>query len=88
MGENINKRITFNLPVNLIDKMTFYVDAKTEPSKNAIVRKAVEQYLEELKMQELESAMQVAVRDVMFIEDLTSSMKDFEVIDKEGDLTW
>ena len=85
---SVNKRITFNLPVNLIDKMTFYVDTKVEPSKNAIVRKAVEQYIEQLKMQELELAMEEAVKDKAFMEDLASSMKDFETIDKEGDLIW
>ena len=85
---SVNKRITFNLPVNLIDKMTFYVNTKVEPSKNAIVRKAVEEYLEKVKVYELELAMKEAAKDSMFMDDLASSMKDFETIDKEGDLIW
>ncbi|NLJ72361.1 MAG: hypothetical protein GX333_05060 [Syntrophomonadaceae bacterium] len=83
-----NKRITFNLPINLIDEMTFYVDTKVEPSKNAIVRKAVEQYLEKIKVYELELAMKEAAKDSIFMDDLASSMKDFDTIDKEGDLIW
>ena len=83
-----NKQVTFNLPGDLIEKMTWYVQQKIEPSKNAIVRKSVELYLEKLKQEALQKSMEEAIGDPMFMNDLTESMRDFEAIDKEGDSAW
>ncbi len=83
-----NKQATFNLPEDLIEKMSWYVQQKVEPSKNAIVRKAVELYLDKLKQEALQKAMEEAIGDSMFMNDLAESMKDFEAIDKEGDSVW
>jgi alpha-amylase/alpha-mannosidase (GH57 family) len=83
-----NKQVTFNLPGDLIEKMTWYVQQKIEPSKNAIVRKSVELYLEKLKQEALQKSMEEAIGDPMFMNDLTESMRDFEAIDQEGDSAW
>jgi len=32
--------------------------------------------------------MEEAINDTMFMDDLTESMRDFEAIDREGDLSW
>lgn len=76
------KQITFNLPVGIINQMTDLVSKKIEPSKNAIVRKALEGYLEALRMRELQF-MEAAANDPLFMDDLSSSIKDFEAIDKK-----
>lgn len=86
MGES--KQVTFNLPGDLIEKMTWYVQQKIEPSKNAIVRKSIELYLEKLRQEALQKSMEEAIGDPMFMNDLTESMRDFEAIDKEGDSSW
>lgn len=83
-----NKQVTFNLPEDVIEKMTWYVQQKIEPSKNALVRKALDLYLEKLKQEVLQKEMEKATRDSMFMSDLAESMKDFESIDKEGDSAW
>ena len=83
-----NKQVTFNLPEDLIGEMTWYVQKKIEPSKNAIVRKSIELYLESLKQDILQKSMEEAIDDPMFMNDLTASMKDFEAIDREGDSAW
>lgn len=83
-----NKQVTFNLPEDLIGRMTWYVQQKIEPSKNAIVRKGIELYLETLKQETLQKSMEEAINDTMFVEDLNESMKDFEAIDREGDSVW
>lgn len=83
-----NKQVTFNLPENLIQEMTLFVQQKTEPSKNALVRKALELYLEKLRQDVLQKAMEEAVADPMFMMDLEDSIKDFESIDREGESIW
>ena len=83
-----SKQVTFNLPEDIIEKMTWFVQQKIEPSKNAIVRKSLEQYLEKLKQEALQKSMEEAIGDPMFMNDLTESMRDFEAIDKEGDSSW
>lgn len=83
-----SKQVTFNLPGDLIEKMTWYVQQKIEPSKNAIVRKSIELYLEKLRQEALQKSMEEAIGDPIFMNDLAESMRDFEAIDKEGDSSW
>ncbi|MDD3267860.1 MAG: hypothetical protein PHX14_00940 [Syntrophomonadaceae bacterium] len=86
MGES--KQVTFNLPEHIVEKIAWFVQADAAPSKNALVRKALELYLEKLKQDALQKAMEEAAADTMFMSDLAESMKDFEPIDQEGDLIW
>ena len=58
-----NKQVTFNLPVDLIGKMTWYVQQKIEPSKNAFVRKSIELYLETLEQEVLQKSMEEAINE-------------------------
>lgn len=82
------KQVTFNLPMDIIEKITWFVQRNAAPSKNALVCKALEQYLEKLKQEALQQEMEEAAADAMFMSDLAESMKDFESIDKEGDFVW
>ncbi|MCF6093243.1 hypothetical protein L1765_04430 [Microaerobacter geothermalis] len=77
------KNVTFNLPIELIEKYKNYAEQKVIPSMNAGVREALEEYSIKVEKELLKKEMMDASNDPLFIKDLEESMKAFEHSDKE-----
>ena len=83
MAQATLKNVTFSLPPELVEKLKSHVIDLELPSINAAVREAIESYVQELDNQKFRLAMQTAVKDPRFMQDLEEGMRDFSYADKE-----
>jgi len=79
------KKVTFSLPVEIIEKYREYADKNYVPSVNAAVKEALEDYARKIEKEKLYQTMSEAAVDPMFVKDLEESMEAFEVSDNEED---
>ena len=84
MGSNA-KKVTFSLPVQLIERYKGYVDAKDVASFNSAVREAMEVYADRIDREKINKSMACAAEDPLFMEDLNESMDVFEFSDAENE---
>jgi len=85
------KKVTFSLPVEIVEKYREYADKNYIPSVNAAVKEALEDYAKKIEKEKLYQAMSEAAEDPMFVKDLEESMEAFEVPDNEeagGESEW
>ncbi len=77
------KNVSYSLPAELLEAVKDCVQAGRAASANALVRKAIEEYLKKLEMQAYEAAMAEAASDEMFINDINQCMEDYKWVDRE-----
>jgi len=77
-------KVTFSLPVEIMEKYKKYAEKKYIVSVNSAVKEALEQYAQKIEKEELYRAMCEASQDPMFVKDLEESMEAFEAPDREA----
>jgi predicted DNA-binding protein len=83
MGSNA-KNVTFNLPIELIERYKQFAKMNYIPSMNAGVKEALEEYVIKLEKEKLKKEMAEASTDSLFMEDLKENMDAFEHSDNDG----
>ena len=77
------KKVTFSLPVEILQKYKDYAEKKYIDSVNSAVKDALEEYAWKIEKKMLYQDMSEAGEDPMFVKDLQASMEAFEFSDKE-----
>ena len=78
-----SKKVTFSLPVDILEKYKQYAKKKHIASVNSGVREAMEIYAVKIEKEQLHKAMLKAAKDPAFIKDLEESMEAFDFADNE-----
>lgn len=79
-----SKNVTFNLPLELMDKYREYARENYIQSMNAAVKEALEEYAVKIEKKILTDELSKAAKDPLFLEDLNDSMEAFEKADDEA----
>lgn len=79
-----SKNVTFNLPLELMDKYREYARENYIQSMNAAVKEALEEYAVKIEKKILTDELSKAAKDPLFLEDLNDSMEAFEKADYEA----
>ena len=77
------KKVTFNLPVDIIAEIDAIMDSGLVPSKNALVEQAIVKELNELKKQSRKKRWQDGARDPLLIKDIEDTDTSFYQADAE-----
>ncbi|HIE13166.1 MAG TPA: hypothetical protein EYP63_07055 [Desulfotomaculum sp.] len=77
------KKVTFYLPVDLLQKLRRFTGGNPIPSLNAGVREALEKYVAELEQKEFQQAMAAAAKDPAFLRDTEEITNAFSEADRE-----
>ncbi len=77
------KKVTFSLPVDIVEKYRDFAKTEDIPSVNSAVKSAMELYAIKIEKEKLLRAMLEAANDPLFVKDLAESMAAFEIVDFE-----
>jgi len=77
------RKVTFSLPVELLEKFREYAAGNYISSVNAGVKAAMEEYSRILEKEKLRRDMLEAANDPLFVKDLNDTMKAFRIADQE-----
>lgn len=84
MDESVRlRKVTFAIPVWLLEKLRALARDKRIPSANAAVREALEKYVVDLEHEEFRKAMESAAADPEFLRDIKDVESDFRHTDGE-----
>jgi hypothetical protein len=78
------KKATFNLHTDVLDALDAAMAKGMAQSKNALVEQALLKELKELRRQERRAAWEKAMKDPLYLKDVTEIEKDFRNIDAES----
>lgn len=76
------KKVTFSLPVKLLNQYKEYAAEKDIPSVTAGVQAAMEEYSKGIEREKLRREMLEAANDTLFMRDLKETMHAFEAVDR------
>ena len=77
------KKVTFYLPINLIDEIKDIVKGGIAPSQNAFVQKALTQEVKKARDKMLRDEFAEAAKDPLFLQDLNETEEAFESADAQ-----
>jgi Arc/MetJ-type ribon-helix-helix transcriptional regulator len=77
------KKVTFNLPTDVIADIDEIMNSGLVRSKNALVEQALVKELKELKRQERKTLWQEAANDPLFMKDIEDVEADFLYADAD-----
>ncbi len=77
------KKATFSLHVDVLDAIDRAVAQGAAPSKNALVEQALRREITELLRQERQARWEAAMRDPLFLRDLSEVEEAFRTADAE-----
>lgn len=77
------KKVTYSLPVVLVEGIRAVVREGAAPSYSAFVEQALEEGVRRAREQRLAEAFREAASDPAFLEDVEGSMRDFREADAE-----
>ncbi len=83
-----NVRYTATLPSVYIDELKKLANQQQIPSVNFAIRKAVDEYLKQMKKHEYDELMKEAAKDKAFIERTAKCADDFKISDNEVPKEW
>jgi Arc/MetJ-type ribon-helix-helix transcriptional regulator len=83
MGVEENKKVTFSLPVTLIDQVRCLVQAGEAASQSALVKEALEKEIRARRTAQLRAEFSQAAADPDFLQDIEGTMRDFATADQE-----
>lgn len=77
------KKATYSLPVDLMSAVQEAVESGYYPSRNALVKRAIETELERVKADRLQREFEEAARDPLFLRDIREAEEAFGSADSE-----
>ncbi|SDM49157.1 hypothetical protein [Halarsenatibacter silvermanii] len=83
MPSTEKKNHTFFLPEELVNKYRKYSEQDYISSMNEGVRRAMEEFSQEIEKEILRQKMEEAAEDPQFMEDLENTMKAFKHVDSD-----
>ncbi len=78
------KKATFNLHTDVLDALDAAMAKRMAPSKNALVEQALIKELKELRRRERRAAWEEAMKDPLYLKDVTEIEEDFRNADTES----
>ena len=82
-GIKENKKVTFSLPVDLLEEVRQLVQDGVTPSQSAFVATALEKEIYARRRAQLRKEFQRAAADPEFLKDVEETMRDFAAADAE-----
>jgi len=83
MEKQVKHKVTYTLPAQLMAQIKQMVGAGVAPSQTAFVEQALKRELKIAKAALLRKEFEQAAHDRLFLQDIESNMKDFELADAE-----
>lgn len=77
------KKMTFAIPVSLLERLRDLAHAGRIRSTNAAVREALEKYVVDLEREDFRQAMESAAADPEFLKDIKDVDSEFQSADRE-----
>lgn len=78
------KKVTFNLPEDVLNSLDEIMEQGIAASKNALVEQALKEELKRIKKELRRKAWEEAAKDPLLIRDITEIENDFRYADAES----